>query len=146
MLVDSYVCQEQTATDTLKYLCNHQGIENHYRLEHGGSCAEGLVSHVLSKRFLRDPLGWGIKNLCSLSDLRIYQLNGGGMGGWGVQGSEKKAARGDERVAGDNPRLRPYGITLGKVAEGSQARRLWKLNNTEKGVALFFSDQQLDTV
>lgn len=78
MLADSCVCQEQTATDTLKYLCNQrEGIENHYALAHGGSCAEGLVSHVLSKRFSRDPLGWSVKSLRSLSDLRTYQLNGG---------------------------------------------------------------------
>lgn len=42
-----------------------------------GSCTEGLVSQVLSKRFSRDPLGWGEKALGKLVMARLYRKNGG---------------------------------------------------------------------
>lgn len=78
MLLESAVCSSEKAADTLNYFSRQrEGIENHYALEHGGSCAEGLVSHMLSKRLSRDPMGWSMKSLQRLSDLRIYQLNGG---------------------------------------------------------------------
>ena len=42
-----------------------------------GSCTEGLVSQVLSKRYSRDPLGWGEKALGKLVMARLYRKNGG---------------------------------------------------------------------
>ena len=42
-----------------------------------GSCTEGLVSHVLSERFSRDPLGWSEEALGKLVMARIYLKNGG---------------------------------------------------------------------
>lgn len=42
-----------------------------------GSCTEGQVSHLLSKRFSRDPMGWSEKGLGKLSAARIYVKNGG---------------------------------------------------------------------
>ena len=42
-----------------------------------GSCTEGQVSHVLSKRFSREPLGWSKTILGKLSKLRVYVKNGG---------------------------------------------------------------------
>lgn len=42
-----------------------------------GSCTEGLVSHVLSERFSRDPLGWSENVLGKLVMARIYRQNGG---------------------------------------------------------------------
>lgn len=42
-----------------------------------GSCTEGLVGHVLSERFSRDPLGWGDSVLGKLVMARIYRKNGG---------------------------------------------------------------------
>ena len=42
-----------------------------------GSCTEGLVGHVLSERFSRDPLGWGERALGKLVMARIYRKNGG---------------------------------------------------------------------
>ncbi len=78
MLIDSSVCDEKKAQRTLGYfLRQREGIENHYGLDHGGSCAEGLISHVLSKRFSRDPMGWSTQSLRNLSALRVFLLNGG---------------------------------------------------------------------
>ena len=42
-----------------------------------GSCTEGLVSHVLSERLSRDPMGWSEKGLGKVAKLRVYIKNGG---------------------------------------------------------------------
>lgn len=42
-----------------------------------GSCTEGQVSHLLSERFSRDPMGWSKGNLGKLSQARIHLKNGG---------------------------------------------------------------------
>ena len=42
-----------------------------------GSCTEGQVSHVLSERFSRDPLGWSEKPLGKLVSVRVYLKDGG---------------------------------------------------------------------
>ena len=42
-----------------------------------GSCTEGLVSHILSKRFSREPQGWSDEGLGRLSNIRVYLINGG---------------------------------------------------------------------
>lgn len=42
-----------------------------------GSCTEGLVSHVLSERFSRDPLGWSERSLGKLVSVRVYLKDGG---------------------------------------------------------------------
>lgn len=77
MLVDSDVCTEDKARKLWVYLQNNrEGIVNHFTLDHGGSCAEGLVSHVFSKRFSRDPLAWSIKSLRKLSEIRVHLENG----------------------------------------------------------------------
>ena len=80
MPVDSALCSRERAEEKLNYLFHQrEGIERHYALSHGGSCEEGLISHYMSKRFSRDPMGWSLRSLRSLSALRIYQLNGGEM-------------------------------------------------------------------
>lgn len=45
-----------------------------------GSCTEAQVSHVLSERFSRNPMGWSKKNLGILTKARTYCLNGGEIG------------------------------------------------------------------
>lgn len=77
MLVDSDVCTQEKASKLWTYLQNNrQGIENNFTLEHGGSCAEGLVSHVFSRRFSRDPLSWSYQGLEKLSAIRVHLENG----------------------------------------------------------------------
>lgn len=61
-----------------KYLFNHwKEIVTRRNEELPGSCTEGQVSHLLSKRFSRDPMGWSQKGLGKLSAARIYVKNGG---------------------------------------------------------------------
>lgn len=55
---------------------NWEGIVNRYTLDIPGSCTEGQVSHVLSERFSRNPMGWSKEVLGKLSVLRVYKKNG----------------------------------------------------------------------
>lgn len=70
--------QNKRITEFGKYLMgNWEEIVNRKTLEVPGSCTEGQVSHLLSERFSRDPLGWSEEGLGILSKLRIYVKNGG---------------------------------------------------------------------
>jgi len=42
-----------------------------------GSCTEALVSHVLSERFSRSPMGWSKAGLGKMSMIRVFVENGG---------------------------------------------------------------------
>ncbi|MGI6766414.1 MAG: ISLre2 family transposase [Lentihominibacter sp.] len=56
---------------------NWNEIVNRKNLNIPGSCTEAQVSHVLSERFSRDPLGWSEAGLGKLAKLRVYVKNGG---------------------------------------------------------------------
>jgi len=58
---------------------NREGIRNLYKLEPSKvrTCTEGQVSHVLSDRLSRKPCAWMDEGLETISQLRIFQLNGG---------------------------------------------------------------------
>ena len=72
-----------------KYLFGYYNeIRNRLVLDIPGSCTEGLVSHVLSSRFSRNPMGWSKKGLGSLSKARVYVLNGGVLSSKGYRRSE----------------------------------------------------------
>lgn len=58
-------------------LSNWEACANTFKEGMGGSCTEGMVSHVLSERFSRNPMGWSVAGLGKLSMLRIYLKNGG---------------------------------------------------------------------
>lgn len=61
-----------------KYLFSYyEEIRNRLVLNMPGSCTAGLVSHVLSSRFSRNPMGWSAKGLGTLSKAKVYVLNGG---------------------------------------------------------------------
>ena len=56
---------------------NWKAIVNRFKKDMPGSCTEGLVSHILSKRFSREPQGWSDEGLGRLSNIRVYLINGG---------------------------------------------------------------------
>ncbi|MBO4796844.1 MAG: ISLre2 family transposase [Verrucomicrobia bacterium] len=61
-----------------KYLENNwEALVRRYQGDLPGSCTEGQVSHVLSERFSRNPMGWSSEALSKLSKVRIYRKNGG---------------------------------------------------------------------
>ena len=55
---------------------NWTEIYNLETLDIPGSCTEGQVSHVLSERFSRNPLGWSKEGLGKLSCIRVSNING----------------------------------------------------------------------
>lgn len=42
-----------------------------------GSCTEAMISHVLSTRLSRNPMGWSKEGLSKMSMIRVFVLNGG---------------------------------------------------------------------
>lgn len=70
--------ERKSITDFGTYLMgNWERIVNRKTLNIPGSCTEAQVSHVLSQRFSRDPLGWSKEGLGKLTKLRVYIKNGG---------------------------------------------------------------------
>lgn len=55
-----------------------------------GSCTEAQVSHVLSERFSRNPMGWSEEGLGKLSKLRVYEENGGKISAKDFKGKREK--------------------------------------------------------
>ena len=80
----------KAVTDFRTYLMNNwSGIVNRLNGSYPGSCTEGQVSHVLSERFSRDPLGWSEENLGKLTKIRAYILNGGEIHSEDIKGISK---------------------------------------------------------
>ena len=56
---------------------NWGGIELRYNGSIMGSCTEALISHVLSERLSRNPMGWSDRGVHQMAQLRVYTRNGG---------------------------------------------------------------------
>ena len=56
---------------------NFEEIRNRLKSDTVGSCTEGQVSHILSTRFSRNPMGWSEEGLGKLSKQRVYIKNKG---------------------------------------------------------------------
>lgn len=70
--------QYEKINETETYLFHHwEALRNRRVKNVPGSCTEAQVSHVLSERFSRNPMGWSRKMLGKLSLLRVYIQNGG---------------------------------------------------------------------
>lgn len=70
--------KNKAVTDHGGYLMrNWEAARNRLTLDVPGSCTEAQVSHILSQRFSRDPLGWSEEGLGKLAKLRVYVKNGG---------------------------------------------------------------------
>lgn len=75
-------CAERKEFKTLRdfqtyIFSNWDAAINSLREGMTGSCTEGQVSHVLSERFSRNPMGWSVKGVGKLSKLRVFCKNGG---------------------------------------------------------------------
>ena len=74
------VCSRETAMDTIHYLVNNwEGIEIANDPGHatGGSCAEGLVGHILSARLSTHAMSWSRQGAAKMAALRAFLVNGG---------------------------------------------------------------------
>ena len=69
---------------------NWEEIVRRKRLDIPGSCTEGQISHVLSERFSRDPMGWSEECLGKLSQARVYLKNGGTLTKEDFKGKDEK--------------------------------------------------------
>lgn len=79
-LVDQETCNPETAEKFMSYVrTNRNGIKILYNDSEasGGSCAEGLVSHILSCRLSSRPKGWMDRGVETVSRLRVFVKNGG---------------------------------------------------------------------
>jgi hypothetical protein len=63
--------------DNIGYILNNwDGIQNSRLPGVIGSCTEAMVSHVLSERLSRNPMGWSKKGLSKMAMIRVYVQNG----------------------------------------------------------------------
>jgi hypothetical protein len=80
-----------------------------------GSCTEAMVSHVLSERFSRNPMGWSKEGLSKMAMIRVYAMNGGRIG------------PDDVRAPKGGPNENPSGAIIGKyerIVMGQQEKAL----------------------
>ena len=65
-------------TDSAAYINKFWDAAQNMRLPGSvGSCTEAMVSHVLSERFSRNPMGWSRAGLSKMSMIRVFVVNGG---------------------------------------------------------------------
>ena len=73
--------KEKTAervSNSIGYILNNWDAIQNSRIPNViGSCTEAMVSHVLSERLSRNPMGWSKKGLSKMAMIRVYVLNGG---------------------------------------------------------------------
>lgn len=70
--------KQEKLADFACYLNNNwEALARRYQGDLPGSGTEGLVSHVLSERFSRNPMGWSREVLGKLSKVRVFRINGG---------------------------------------------------------------------
>ena len=70
--------KSERVNDNINYILNNWDAIQSSRLPGViGSCTEAMVSHVLSERFSRNPMGWSKKGLSKMAAIRVYVLNGG---------------------------------------------------------------------
>jgi len=72
--------EEKAGEELLKfrtYLMNHwEAIRNAFCLNTTGSCTEGQISHGLSERISRNPMGWSEEGVGNMAMLRAFRKNG----------------------------------------------------------------------
>lgn len=110
--VDQETCLKETGQSFLKYVqSNWDGIQIWYdsKEQAGSSCAEGLVSHILSERLSSRPKGWLDEGLETVSRLRVYRKNGGEIQPEHLKKDKKQSIRWTNKLLVEHKRrISPY--------------------------------------
>lgn len=69
--------KQRRITEAATYIQNNwEGIQNRLNVVEVGSCTEPLISHILSTRLSRNPMGWSKNGLSKMAMIRVYTQNG----------------------------------------------------------------------
>jgi hypothetical protein len=106
--VDQGTCVKETGDNFLNYVHNNwSGIQIWYDPDEqaGSSCAEGLVSHILSDRLSSRPKGWLDQGLETVSRLRVYRKNGGEIQPDNLRKNKKVSIRWTKKIIAEHKRM-----------------------------------------
>lgn len=74
---EEQLAKQKRITGAASYITdNWASIQNRLNEVNVGSCTEPLVSHVLSERLSRNPMGWSKTGLSQMAMIRVYTQNG----------------------------------------------------------------------
>jgi len=77
LVADASVSDAKKGLGSKKYILDQfEPIRNLLTLKIPGSCTEGQISHGLSERLSRDPMGWSKEGVGRMAMLRAYTNNG----------------------------------------------------------------------
>lgn len=83
--------KQRRITEAAAYIRNNwDGIQNRLNVVRVGSCTEPLISHVLSERLSRNPMGWSKNGLSKMAMIRVYSKNGCCVSTDDVRGGKRK--------------------------------------------------------
>jgi hypothetical protein len=92
-----------------------------------GSCTEAMVSHVLSERFSRSPMGWSKAGLSKMAMIRVFVMNGGR-----IKPADVRARNGKEGEGAAMGGMRKYGEIVKKQREEAlNGMKDWSLFDRE---------------
>jgi hypothetical protein len=92
-----------------------------------GSCTEAMVSHVLSERFSRSPMGWSRAGLSKMAMIRVFVMNGGR-----VRPADMAAWKGKGRKGAAVANIEKYeGIVRKQQEEALKGMKDWSLFDRE---------------
>jgi hypothetical protein len=100
------------AENSAYILAHWDAIQNIRRPGSIGSCTEAMVSHVLSERLSRSPMGWSRAGLSKMAMIRVYVMNGGG-----IEPADVTAWKGKERRDAVIPNIEKYERIVRKQQE-----------------------------
>jgi hypothetical protein len=70
--------QQKKIKEDSGYIVGHWvAIQNRRLAGSIGSCTEAMISHVLSERLSRNPMGWSENGLLKMAEIRVFCVNGG---------------------------------------------------------------------
>jgi hypothetical protein len=114
----------KAAAENGAYILAHWDAIGNLRLPGSvGSCTEAMVSHVLSERFSRSPMGWSKAGLSKMAMIRVFVMNGGR-----AEPADVTAWKGTERKGSVMTRIEKYeGIVKDRREEALKGMKDWSL-------------------